>query len=70
MQLQIRLSHTKPVPLEFKASVGVLQDSGNLEPRCAPILLTPLGDFPHLLLLSLFLLLELIQHSLETGLQR
>lgn len=30
----------------------------------------PLGELPHLLLLSLFLLFELIQHSLQTGLQR
>lgn len=29
----------------------------------------PLGKLPHLLLLSLFLLFEFIQHSLETGLQ-
>lgn len=36
----------------------------------APVLPPPLWGFPHLLLLSLFLLFELIQHGLETGLQR
>lgn len=42
----------------------------SLERCCAPVLPTPLWELPHLLLLTLFLLLELIQHSLETGLQR
>lgn len=42
----------------------------SLEPCHDPVLPNPLWDFPHLLLLSLFLLLEFIQHSLETGLQR
>lgn len=59
--------------LELTAA-AVLEDSGNsvrpsLEQCCAPVPPTPLWDFPHLLLLSLFLLFELIQHGLETGLQ-
>lgn len=42
----------------------------SLELCHAPVLPTPPWEFPHLLLLSLFLLLELIQHGLKTGLQR
>lgn len=65
LALQLRDNHTCPV----------VQDSTSrqrltLEPSCALLLPTLLGEFPHLLLLSLLLLLELIQHSLETGLQR
>lgn len=41
----------------------------SLELCGAPVPPTPLWEFPHLLLLSLFLLLKLIQHGLETGLQ-
>jgi len=42
----------------------------SLEPCHAPVPPTAPREFPHLLLLALLLLLELIQHSLETGLQR
>lgn len=74
MQLQMRYNPTRPETLEFTAA-AVAEDLGNsvrpgLEQCCSPAPPTPLWEFPHLLFLTLFLLLELIQHGLETGLQR
>lgn len=74
MQLQMRYKPTRPETLEFTAA-AVAEDLGNsvrpsLEQCCSPVPPTPLWEFPHLLFLTLFLLLELIQHGLETGLQR